>query len=398
MKKILCFIFCIAFSLCLVSCGCENSEENNQQNIINETQKDTAGNISEFVLNNSVVEEVLILEVGDAEIISIDGISEEQMEKVKWSSEDESIASVDDAGRVDAIKEGVTNIIIENDESKIECSVKVIENEENQLSYSTALIANQSILENNIKNFDGSKMIYSIKVNRQENCVTVYTYDQNGEYTIPVRSMICSSGADGGTITGNFSIYYKADWNPLFGDVYGKYVSGFSGDYLFHSVPYFNAESDTLEVDEYNKLGTSASMGCIRMAVADTKWIYDNCDIGTEVEVYDDDDPGPLGRPESMHITDLSNGWDPTDEDENNPYNSQKPVITGAKDIEIKKGEEINLLENITAIDTCSNDMTENIKIKGHVYNNKAGKYVISYIATDSMYRTDRKDVTVTVT
>lgn len=393
MKKILCVVLCIVLGVCLVSCGCEKSEENN----VNETQADTAGNISEFVLTDSVVEEVLILEVGDAEIIKIDGISEEQMEKVNWSSKDESVATVDDAGRVDAIKEGVTSIIIENDESKIECNVKVVANEESELQYSTALTANHSVLENNIKNYDGSQMLYSIKVNRQENCVTVYTYDKNGEYTIPVRAMICSSGEDGGTITGNFSIYYKADWNPLFGDVYGKYVSGFSGDYLFHSVPYFYAESDTLEVEEYNKLGTSASMGCIRMAVADTKWIYDNCDVGTDVEVYDDAEPGPLGRPESMHITDLTNGWDPTDDDPKNPYNSKKPVISGAKDLEIKKGEEINLLENVTAIDTCSNDITAKVRVKGRVYNNKPGTYTISYIATDAMYRTDRVDVTVTV-
>lgn len=393
MKKILCVILCIALGVCLVSCGCENSEEN----IVNETQADTAGNISEFVLTDSAVEEVLILEVGDAEIIRIDGVSEEQMEKISWSSGDESVATVDDAGRVDAVKEGVTSIIIENDESKIQCSVKVVANEDSQLQYSTALTANHSVLEDNIRNFDGSKMLYYIKVNRQENCVTVYTYDKNGEYTIPIRAMICSSGADNGTITGEFSIYYKADWNPLFGDVYGKYVSGFSGDYLFHSVPYFYAESDTLEVEEYNKLGTSASMGCIRMAVADTKWIFDNCNVGTEVLVYDDADPGPLGRPESMHITDLLNGWDPTDDDPINPYNSKKPVISGAKDVEIRKGEEVNLLENITAIDTCSNDITANVKVKGRVYNNKPGTYTISYIATDAMYRTDRVDVTVTV-
>lgn len=396
MRKILCIILCIALITCLASCGCEKGEDI-ETSATEETQADTAGHISEFVLNDAAVEEVLILEVGDAEIITLGGVPEEEMEKVIWSSSDESIATVDDAGRVDAVKEGVTTIIIENADSKIECNVKVIANEESQKTYSTALLANQSLLENNIKNFDGSQMLYSIKVNRQENCVTVYTYDQNGEYTIPVRAMICSSGENNGTITGKFSIYFKSDWNPLYGNVYGKYVSGFSGDYLFHSVPYFQAQSDTLETDEYNKLGTSASMGCIRMAVADTKWIYDNCLVGTEVEVYDDSNPGPLGKPESMHITDLSNGWDPTDDDDYNPYNYQSPKISGASDIEIRKGEEINLLENISAVDTCSNDITEKIKVKGHVYKNKPGKYKISYIVTDAMYRTDRVDITVTV-
>lgn len=397
MRKFLCIILCIALGVSLVSCTSESKEENPTENTIVETQPDTSGEISEVVLNESSVEEVIILEVGDAEIISIDNVSEEELEKISWSSTDESVATVDDAGRVDAIGEGVASIIIENEESKIQCSVKVVADEEAQLGYTTAYIANQNVLEDNIRNFDGSQMLYSIKVNRQENCVTVYTYDQNGDYTIPIRAMICSSGENNGTITGKFNIYYKAEWNPLYGDVYGKYVSGFSGDYLFHSVPYIAPQSDTLEVDEFNKLGTSASMGCIRMAVADTKWIYDNCDVGTDVEVYDDDNPGPLGRPKSMHITDFTNGWDPTDDDEGNPYNYQKPIISGAQDLEIKKGEDINLMENVSAVDTCSNDISERINIKGKVYNNKPGKYRISYIVTDTMYRTDRVDVTVTV-
>lgn len=393
MKKYLCLVLCLALLICVSGCGCESENTSPTE----ETQPDTAGNISEFVISNSATDDVLILEAGDAELISLDGISEEEMQNVQWTSNNEKVASVDDAGRVDALSVGVAEITVKYKEQEITCNIKVIKNEDDEKRYSTAIVANQSILQNNLKNVDGTKMPYYIKVNRKENCVTAYTYDQNGEYTVPVRSMICSCGADNGTITGEFSIYYKADWNPLFGNVYGKYVSGFSGDYLFHSVPFYSAESDTLEVDEYNHLGESVSMGCVRMAVADTKWVYDNCDVGTEVVVYDDDNPGPLGRPESMNITDESNGWDPTDDDESNPYNDKKPVISGAKNIEIKKGESVNLLDGISAVDTCSNDITDKIKTKGHVYNNKPGKYIISYIATDAMYRTDRVDITVTV-
>lgn len=393
MKKIIFVVLSAILCLCLAGCGCGNSEQNN----IEETQEDTAGNISEFVLTGSAAGEVLILEVGDAEIISLEGVTAEQMEKVQWTSSNEEVVTVDDAGRVDAISVGVADIIIKNDNQEVNCSVKVIESQDDQEQYSTAFVANESIASNNVKHLDGANMLYSIKVNRQQNCVTVYTFDQNGDYTIPVRAMICSSGADNGTITGEFSIYYKSEWNPLFGDVYGKYVSGFSGDYLFHSVPFFEAVSDTLEVEEYNKLGQSASMGCIRMAVADTKWIYENCDVGTPVEVYDDSDPGPLGRPESMHITDMNNGWDPTDDDEENPYNDKKPTISGAKNIEIKQGETVDLLKGITAVDTCSNDITDKIKTKGHIYNNKKGEYTISYIVTDVMHRTDRVDILVTV-
>ena len=52
-----------------------------------------------------------------------------------------------------------------------------------------------------------------------------------------------------------------------------------------------------LEYEEYNKLGTSASMGCVRMCVRDVKWVYDFCNVGTTVEFYDDeDDAGELGH------------------------------------------------------------------------------------------------------
>ena len=58
------------------------------------------------------------------------------------------------------------------------------------------------------------------------------------------------------------------------------------------------------------------------MCVRDVKWIYDNCPSGTGVTIYDDAvNPGPLGKPDSIKISEDSAyaGWDPTDPDENNP-------------------------------------------------------------------------------
>ena len=391
MKRTFLFLIC-AVLLCIgiAGCGCENSSAPVPE------QDETAGNISEFVVTDSSTEEVLILEVGDAELFNLDKLNIDNPEAVSWSSTNPQVAAIDDAGRVDALSAGVSDIVILSGENRITCSVKVVDKNEGELSYTTAITSNQSVLDNNIES-GGTQPLYYIKVNRSSNCVTVYTYDQNGNYTVPVRAMICSCGENNGTITGEFATYFKSEWNPLFGDVYGKYVTGFSGDYLFHSVPYLQQSSDTVEIDEYNNLGESVSMGCVRLAVADTKWIYDNCDIGTQVVVYDDENPGPLGRPESMKITDVSNGWDPTDDDPENPYNSLTPVISGASDITIKKGESIDLYKNVTAVDTCNNDITDKIKIKGQVYTNKPGKYIISYIATDAMHRTDRADVTIVV-
>ena len=397
MKKYI--IICgLLIATLLASCAFEEKPvENSTTAPVTTTEPEVTTTEPKPTISTEGIETELILEVGDIYFISLDNVDATAMESVVFSSNNESVATVDDSGRVDAVSVGNTDILIKYYDQELTCNVEVIDAEEEALTYSTAYVDNQGILENNINTNYGSQYIYSIDVIRNQNTVNVYTYDENGEYTVPVRAMVCSSGLDGATITGDFSIYYNTTWNPLYGNVYGKYTSGFSGDYLFHSVPFYQASSDTLKTEEYNKLGDFASMGCIRMAVADTKWLMDNCPVGTPVYVFDDDTPGPLGKPESMHITDLDNGWDPTDDHPDNPYNLKKPVINGAKDITINKGESVDLLNGVTAVDTCDNSITDKITVNGYVYNNKAGQYKISYMVTDAMYRSDRVDITVTV-
>lgn len=165
---------------------------------------------------------------------------------------------------------------------------------------------------------------YYLKVNRQQNVITVYEQDENGEYTVPTKAILCSTGLYNATPLGTFHLSDKYIWRELHGGVYGQYASRITGGVLFHSVPYRSKSKNSLYADKYNKLGQQASMGCIRLNVEDAKWICENCPSGTTVEIYDDaDNPGPLGKPEGIKI-DLDNpnkGWDPTDPDENNPWN-----------------------------------------------------------------------------
>ena len=146
----------------------------------------------------------------------------------------------------------------------------------------------------------------------------------------------------------------------MFGDVYGHYVTQITGNILFHSVPYLTRyDPGSLEYWEFDKLGTSASMGCVRLQIKDCKWIYENCSSGTIVEFYSDSNPGPLGKPSAPKIS--SNGdcrnWDPTDPDSSNPWN--KKTI----DEENKKQEEVviqNKTETKTNINT-DNDKTNDL-------------------------------------
>ena len=170
---------------------------------------------------------------------------------------------------------------------------------------------------------------YMLAVNRAASTVTVYTTDDNDCYTMPYMAMVCSGGDD--TPTGYWTTPINYDWRLLVGPCYGQYATRIYDGYLFHSVPYYSQHKDDLEYDQFNQLGSIASLGCIRLAVVDVKWIYDNCPIGTPVVIYDDaENPGPMGKPGTIY-NDPSNeelrGWDPTDPDPANPWDDS--YLTG---------------------------------------------------------------------
>ena len=156
------------------------------------------------------------------------------------------------------------------------------------------------------------KKSYYIRVNRTGSCVTVYAKDGLKGYTIPVVAFVCSAGHD--TPKGTFTIKDKLRWHELMGPCWGQWCMHLTTDILFHSV-YYNSERDnkSLSVSAYNKLGTMASHGCIRMTAGDCKWIYDNCKVGTKVYIYNNKkNPGPFDKPKAAKLN-ADHTWDPTD-------------------------------------------------------------------------------------
>lgn len=173
---------------------------------------------------------------------------------------------------------------------------------------------------------------YYIKVNNKANVVTIYKKDANGNYTIPYKAMICSIGKAtpeaGNIYTIPGGTWDRWTWGQMVGGVWAQYYTRIKGSILFHSVPYTAKDKSTLEYWEYDKLGTKASAGCIRLTVEDAKWIYDNCKPGTKVEFYESSDPGPLGKPTTKIISNEAEyvrGWDPTDPDSRNPWKTYTP-------------------------------------------------------------------------
>ena len=227
---------------------------------------------------------------------------------------------------------------------------------------------------------------YMIKVNRICNTVTVYEKDEEGQYTIPIKAMVCSVGVGNRTIKGTFQTRGKYRWKALMGDVWGQYATRIVGGILFHSVYYYeNGNPASLATKEFNKLGTAASHGCIRLSVQDAKWIYDNCSLGTTVMIYDDKDhPGPLGKPDAIKIA-TSIRWDPTDPDKKNPYNDRKPQIKGVKNTTIAWGVSIDLMEGISAFSSAGADITDMLTVKGEFSNHIPGEYQLTYIIEDEL-------------
>lgn len=172
-------------------------------------------------------------------------------------------------------------------------------------------------LNQNVDSIIGRQSSYQVKVNTTLNVVTVFAKDGANGYIIPVKNMICSTGvAATPTVKGTFTIQRLGTWWTLMGPVYGQYVSRIYGGYLFHSAWYHvNGNKRTLSVSEYRKLGTNASHGCVRLTVADAKWIYDNCN-GSQVTVYSSSSMStkfdkPV-RPDPVVISG-DYGYDPTD-------------------------------------------------------------------------------------
>ena len=226
---------------------------------------------------------------------------------------------------------------------------------------------NNNSVSNNVKHY--------IKINRTANVVTVYKND-NGNLT-PIKAFVCSTGAytppcakyprTQYKLTGN-----KWQWRKMQGGVYAQYATQVVGNILMHSVPYFQKDPSTLEYLQYDKLGTSASAGCIRLTVRDAKWIFDNISSNTIVEFYSSSNPGPLGKPTAQKIS--SNiecrGWDPTDSNPSNPWHAYNAALaTQEKESTNKTNENQNIINqqnsnnsvvNITNTVTSDNSVKDN--------------------------------------
>jgi len=233
---------------------------------------------------------------------------------------------------------------------------------------------------------------YRLLVNKCRNYVVIYAWEDE-ELKKPLKAMICSSGEN--TPSGSYSLSSRKVWNRLYGGVWGKYATVICGDILFHSVPYYEKDNAALEAAEYNKLGTTASAGCIRLTVADAKWIFDYCESGSRVIFTDENSDCPLSVTPAMTLQ-AERCWDPTDPDPENPWLSKVPVIEG-EDLLIGSDAGKTLSEIFKARDTVGNDITERLVYDASPDLSVPGYYRLCLTVTDDLGRSARKIVTLRV-
>lgn len=157
---------------------------------------------------------------------------------------------------------------------------------------------------------------YYLEVDQKNGVMTVYT---NSRKTVPVKTIRVSVGLPATpTPNGSYTVKRAGRWQLLMGPSWGQYASHVTGGIYIHSVASGLMNANNLPADEYMKLGSPASHGCIRCCVADAKWIYENCN-GAKIRItnkipYESEEcfKGPLGR---NPITPLrgSGTFDPTD-------------------------------------------------------------------------------------
>ena len=189
---------------------------------------------------------------------------------------------------IDLLSSADTSILSSNDkdiENKIS-SIEIARDEylatdyyiDNAQTTSTSLLQNLNTETINTLNIE-SNTPYFVYVNL--NAQKTYVYEGSSNNWTLEKEFDCSTGIESeATPKGVYTVTGRGDW--FYSDQYeqgGKYWVQFWGDYLFHSLPYDESQSTIVDYT----LGVPASHGCIRLAVEDSKWLFDNMPDDTKV-------------------------------------------------------------------------------------------------------------------
>lgn len=203
---------------------------------------------------------------------------------------------------------------------------------------------------NNVKQIDLTKVLklkkssasntnnFYIEVNRAASAVTIFMYNkETKKYDIPVKTCSVCVGRDVSTNAGASGLNENTSYTPLGtysictngqsvkytmkpmlepdgSTCYARWATHIVGNVYFHSIAVASQSHYALPAYRYNLLGSPASAGCIRMTVADAKWIYDYASTGSTVKIVKGNSKkaGPLGKAPTIKVKGSIN-YDPTD-------------------------------------------------------------------------------------
>lgn len=150
-------------------------------------------------------------------------------------------------------------------------------------------VTQAKLFSNDVVKSDKYVTMYKAMVSVKDQRVYIYQWTGT-DYTALAHTFKCSTGAPATpTITGTYQApgrngewYFMED-----SDCWVRYAFVIEGGYFFHSV-LFNEKGGEPTSTSVRNLGTAVSHGCIRLAVEDVQWIYENCSNGMTVTIYED--------------------------------------------------------------------------------------------------------------
>ena len=154
---------------------------------------------------------------------------------------------------------------------------------------------------------------YRIEIDITNQVATIYGVYSDKSSKVLMSEFVSTARKGKTTPTGNFKIQGASGGRKAklrtakmeSGKSYAEYLCRFHGAKCMHCVPY-SKRNTTGHVykKEFNKLGTKASGGCVRMPWKMAHYIYTKCPIGTPVKVFKGTKGKyPAGKPKKYTAT-----------------------------------------------------------------------------------------------
>jgi|GEM_PF-2431332 len=186
------------------------------------------------------------------------------------------------------------------------------------------------ILAMNVEGIEPLSSPYYIYIEKSSHTINIYELDEKGEYSKLIKTFLTATGVTAGkTPTGVFSVFEKHEWKQFDSAgterqySYSPYVVQFMDGIYIHGPVFPEEKFDRMFGDTYKEIGTNSTAGCMRTYTGAAYWIYNNCPMGTTVEiVLSSDPPRGIEQPElikAKHDIEKGRYYDLTDPASENP-------------------------------------------------------------------------------